>query len=259
MPDGSGPSGPPPSLSSRMGRRWLPPRLLALRSPPRLRVSRLPRRFRVPLPAGTDRRTQGVGDKASWDDVARMAACDDRRRLTGGAVHAAVSKRRERTFLRDLPRARGLLQQLLTPIAYYKYVICMPATGLLHVLVTPSVEASQRFHEQHLDFAMVFDAGWYAQLQHPAVAAPQLALQVAGHPSAPPRDQVAREAIIVTIEVQDADATFRAVTTAGVEASHVPRDEAWGQRHFFGRDPGGHLVHVVQPNSSAGAYAAAAS
>jgi catechol 2,3-dioxygenase-like lactoylglutathione lyase family enzyme len=133
----------------------------------------------------------------------------------------------------------------------------MMIIGLFHVLATPDVSASRAFYERYFGFGPVFDSGWYVQLQHPAIPALQLGLVAVWHPSLPSPAREPSGATIVTIEVDDADAMHRSLSAASVGLSGPPKDEAWGQRHFFARDPGGHWVDVVQPIAPSEEYAAA--
>ncbi|MFJ6653302.1 VOC family protein [Microbacterium sp. NPDC091313] len=49
----------------------------------------------------------------------------------------------------------------------------------------------------------------------------------------------------VSIEVDDADAAFRAATAAGLRIVRPPRDEPWGIRRFFVADGTGRVVNVA--------------
>jgi len=52
--------------------------------------------------------------------------------------------------------------------------------------------------------------------------------------------------VILTIEVVDVDAMYGLLTGPEVNVLSAPRDEPWGQRHFFAQDPGGYWVDIVQ-------------
>ena len=49
----------------------------------------------------------------------------------------------------------------------------------------------------------------------------------------------------LSIEVDDVDAVHAAVVAQGAEIVHSLRDESWGVRRFFVRDPNGRVVNVV--------------
>jgi predicted enzyme related to lactoylglutathione lyase len=50
---------------------------------------------------------------------------------------------------------------------------------------------------------------------------------------------------VISIGVDDLDATENAVRAAGAEVVYGPVEESWGLRRFFFRDPAGNLVNVV--------------
>jgi predicted enzyme related to lactoylglutathione lyase len=50
---------------------------------------------------------------------------------------------------------------------------------------------------------------------------------------------------VISIGVDDLDATETAVRAAGAEVVYGPVVEEWGLRRFFFRDPAGNLVNVV--------------
>jgi predicted enzyme related to lactoylglutathione lyase len=54
-----------------------------------------------------------------------------------------------------------------------------------------------------------------------------------------------KELPVISIGVEDLDATEATVRTAGGEVVYGPTTEAWGLRRFFFRDPAGNLVNVV--------------
>jgi uncharacterized glyoxalase superfamily protein PhnB len=61
------------------------------------------------------------------------------------------------------------------------------------------------------------------------------------------RTRMTGDALVLTLEVDDAEAALREVETTGIVPAVSLRDEPWGQRHFMLRDPAGVWVDVVQP------------
>lgn len=131
----------------------------------------------------------------------------------------------------------------------------MRVTGLFHVLVTGNLPGSRYFFEQHFGLRSVFAADWYVQLAHPEQPDLQLGLVSAGHDSVPIGDQRPNLSGIVSIEVDDVDAAFGRLRDARVPLLGAPRDEPWGQRHFFAVEPGGFLVDVITSIQPTGEYA----
>jgi len=120
-------------------------------------------------------------------------------------------------------------------------------TGVFPVLVTDSMARSRAFYEEFFGFQPVFEADWYVQLANPSQPALQLALVVAGHETVPAGDQRPNRSVIVTVEVDDVNRVFERLQAAGTPLLATPRDEPWGQRHFFAIDPAGFLIDVVMP------------
>ena len=123
----------------------------------------------------------------------------------------------------------------------------MNTTGIFSVLATPDVTASRRIYERFFGLQAAFVTDWYVQLVHPEIPSLQLGLVTADHDSLPPADRIPNGAAIITIEVSDADRMHRILTDAKAAVRGEPRNEAWGQRHFFAQDPAGYWVDIVQP------------
>ncbi|MFH8729841.1 VOC family protein [Streptomyces termitum] len=83
----------------------------------------------------------------------------------------------------------------------------------------------------------VMNHGWIMTLASPEVPAAQISF-MAADPTAP----VAPD---LSVEVDDVDAVYAAVRESGAEIVHPLRDEEWGVRRFFVRDPGGRVVNVL--------------
>lgn len=49
----------------------------------------------------------------------------------------------------------------------------------------------------------------------------------------------------LSVEVEDVDAVYAEVVASGAEVVREIRDEEWGVRRFFVRDPGGRVVNVL--------------
>jgi uncharacterized glyoxalase superfamily protein PhnB len=49
----------------------------------------------------------------------------------------------------------------------------------------------------------------------------------------------------VSIEVADVDVAYEQAKAAGLEIVREPRDEPWGIRRFFVRDPSGRTINVA--------------
>ncbi|HEY3683261.1 MAG TPA: VOC family protein [Streptosporangiaceae bacterium] len=103
-------------------------------------------------------------------------------------------------------------------------------------LHTSDPERARAFYAG-LGLAPVMDHGWVVALAPPGATSPQLMLMT--------RDASAAVDPDVSIEVSDVDAAYAAMTQAGAPVVHEIRDEPWGVRRFFVRDPDGHVVNVL--------------
>lgn len=63
------------------------------------------------------------------------------------------------------------------------------------------------------------------------------------------REPASDERFSYWVYVDDADATFAALTGAGAPAEAEPRTEPWGERVASVRDPDGNVVHVGAPSA----------
>lgn len=98
------------------------------------------------------------------------------------------------------------------------------------------IEVCRAFYER-LGLQTVMDLGWVVTLASPSNPTAQVILQ-GPDPRAPVHPDL-------TVEVADVDALHAAMQAAGAEIVHALRDEAWGVRRFFVRDPGGRVVNVL--------------
>jgi uncharacterized glyoxalase superfamily protein PhnB len=60
------------------------------------------------------------------------------------------------------------------------------------------------------------------------------------------RDESAPVNPDISIGVEDVDGAYEKLLAASAEIVHSLRDEPWGVRRFFVRDPNGKIVNVVQ-------------
>ena len=129
--------------------------------------------------------------------------------------------------------------------------------ALFPVLCSSDVAAARDFYVRLFGFQVVFDAGWYVQLLDPASPAVQLGFVARDHETVPARFRVLPRGVLVTVEVDDADAIHARARDLGLPIELTLRDEAFGQRHFMTVDPDGLLVDVVKIIPHTAEYAAA--
>lgn len=100
---------------------------------------------------------------------------------------------------------------------------------------TTDLAASREFYRL-LGFREAMDLGWVVTMASPSNPTAQVLLV------GPEAGQLQPD---MSVEVDDVDAVHAAVTAAGADVVYPLRDEAWGVRRFFVRDPSGTVVNVV--------------
>ncbi|ARI56637.1 MULTISPECIES: VOC family protein [Streptomyces] len=107
--------------------------------------------------------------------------------------------------------------------------------------VVPNIrsEALQESREFYglLGFEEVMNHGWIMTLASPATPAAQISIMDS--------DKTAPVTPDMSVEVDDVDAAYAAMREGGAEIVYPLRDEEWGVRRFFVRDPSGRVVNVL--------------
>ncbi|MWA09460.1 VOC family protein [Streptomyces sp. BA2] len=101
---------------------------------------------------------------------------------------------------------------------------------------TEAMEESRDFYGL-LGFEEVMNLGWVMTLGSPSNPTAQITFMS--------HDKTAPVVPDMSVEVDDVDAVYTAVRGSGAEIVHPLRDEEWGVRRFFVRDPNGRVVNVV--------------
>ncbi|MGW7078018.1 VOC family protein [Streptomyces sp. NPDC054871] len=101
---------------------------------------------------------------------------------------------------------------------------------------TEAMEESLDFYGL-LGFEEVMNLGWVMTLGSPSNPTAQVTFMS--------HDKTAPVVPDMSVEVDDVDAVYAAVRGSGAEIVHPLRDEEWGVRRFFVRDPNGRVVNVV--------------
>ncbi|MFC0108164.1 VOC family protein [Kibdelosporangium aridum] len=97
------------------------------------------------------------------------------------------------------------------------------------------IGASTKFYGL-LGFEEVMNHGWVVGLASPSNPTAQVLLTDAD-PSGLQPD--------MSVEVSDVDAVHAVLVDQGADIVYAIRDEPWGVRRFFVRDPDGHIVNVL--------------
>jgi catechol 2,3-dioxygenase-like lactoylglutathione lyase family enzyme len=101
---------------------------------------------------------------------------------------------------------------------------------------TGAMDASREFYGR-LGFEEVMNLGWVVTLASPDNPTAQVTLVTTDAGAGVQPD--------FSVEVDDVDAAYAALTAGGAEIVRTIRDESWGVRRFFVRDPSGRVVNVL--------------
>ncbi|HVW91794.1 MAG TPA: VOC family protein [Devosia sp.] len=113
----------------------------------------------------------------------------------------------------------------------------MTVTRIVSNLAARDPVALAKFYADVFGFDTPHDMGWIAFIGSGATQRIELHAASEGGSGT--------ELPVISIGVDDLDATVAAVRAAGAEVVYGPVTEPWGLRRFFFRDPAGNLVNVV--------------
>ncbi|MBH0775987.1 VOC family protein [Nocardia bovistercoris] len=100
---------------------------------------------------------------------------------------------------------------------------------------TDDMERSREFYRL-LGFEEAMDLGWVVTMASPTNPTAQVLLLGPGAERLQPD---------MSVEVDDVDDVHAGLVAAGAEIVYALRDEPWGVRRFFVRDPSGTIVNIV--------------
>ncbi|MFI7414591.1 VOC family protein [Streptomyces sp. NPDC049627] len=98
------------------------------------------------------------------------------------------------------------------------------------------LETSRDFYGL-LGFEEVMNMGWVTTMASPANPTAQISFFT--------EERTAPVVPDLSVEVEDVDAVYAQVLASGAEVVRELRDEEWGVRRFFVRDPNGRVVNVL--------------
>lgn len=101
----------------------------------------------------------------------------------------------------------------------------------------PDITLAQRFYQDILGLDVIMDHGWIMTLGVSRSMNVQLSIASEGGSGTEVPD--------LSIEVDDLDAAFEAMSASGFPIEYGPADEPWGVRRFYVRDPLGKLVNIL--------------
>jgi catechol 2,3-dioxygenase-like lactoylglutathione lyase family enzyme len=113
-------------------------------------------------------------------------------------------------------------------------------------IVTSKLAESKAFYTEVLGFGVTFENEFYLLMHTPNHEA-EISFLLPNHPSQQPLFQAPFEGkgMYLTIEVEDVDAYYNQLKSAGLTIVIDIRDEPWGDRHFAIQDPNGIGIDIV--------------
>lgn len=130
----------------------------------------------------------------------------------------------------------------------------MHVTSYYPVIMTPDVAGTAAFYQAHFGFVALFTADWYVHLQSAADASINLAVLDGAHHTIPEAARGRVGGLLLNFEVEDVDAVYAQLQSAGLPILLSLRDEAFGQRHFITADPNGVLIDIIKPIAPSGEF-----
>jgi catechol 2,3-dioxygenase-like lactoylglutathione lyase family enzyme len=117
------------------------------------------------------------------------------------------------------------------------------------LVVVADPQQLRDFYVRHLGFSVGLEVDWLVFLTSPGARPFGVCFMREGlqHQLPQFRTRISGDALVLTLEVDDAEQALGEVEATGVAPAVSLRDEPWGQRHFMLRDPAGVWVDVVQP------------
>nr|CDQ37729.1 putative enzyme related to lactoylglutathione lyase [Virgibacillus halodenitrificans] len=118
-------------------------------------------------------------------------------------------------------------------------------TRLLPNICTDQMEETRDFYKELLGFVVGFvHKGWYIQMVSPEKPEQQIGIMRLDHEFTPRPFQNPAQSVIISVQVEDVEATYAAVKARGFELAHDLCDEEFGMRRFMVADPNGLLVNM---------------
>ncbi|WP_326750738.1 VOC family protein [Streptomyces hirsutus] len=112
----------------------------------------------------------------------------------------------------------------------------MAVRRVMPIIQSEAAQESREFYGL-LGFEEVMNLGWIMTLASPSSPTAQVSVMTV--------DKTAPVTPDMSIEVDDVEAAYALMRDSGAEIVHPLRDEEWGVRRFFVRDPNGRVVNVV--------------
>lgn len=107
---------------------------------------------------------------------------------------------------------------------------------------TNRLQESKKFYMKHFGFRLVYESNWYIEL----IAADMPTMGISF--TLPQREagEFFQKGLILSFEVDDVDAEYHRLKTAGLEIIQDLVDKPWGERSFVIDDPNGVHLYIYK-------------
>ncbi|MBA5801401.1 VOC family protein [Rhizobium changzhiense] len=113
----------------------------------------------------------------------------------------------------------------------------MKVLRIVSNIQAPDITLARRFYQDILGLDVIMDHGWITTFGAARSMNVQLSIASQGGSGTEVPD--------LSIEVDDLDAAFEAMSASGFPIEYGPANEPWGVRRFYVRDPFGKLVNIL--------------
>jgi catechol 2,3-dioxygenase-like lactoylglutathione lyase family enzyme len=105
-------------------------------------------------------------------------------------------------------------------------------------IAAPCPDTARVFYGEILGLEAVMDHGWIVTFAAPQIdGRPQISIASEGGSGTPVPD--------LSVEVDNLGEVLARVKAAGIAVEYGPKDEPWGVRRFYVRDPFGRLINIL--------------
>lgn len=118
----------------------------------------------------------------------------------------------------------------------------MKITRVDSTFSTSKLQESKEYYIRHFGFRLVYESDWYIELIMPGMPA-GISFCL------PQRDAgefYSGKGVILSFQVEDADAEYKRLTEAGLDIVQELQDKPWGERSFVVDDPNGLHIYIYK-------------
>jgi catechol 2,3-dioxygenase-like lactoylglutathione lyase family enzyme len=123
----------------------------------------------------------------------------------------------------------------------------MSINRLIPNICSDLLPESKQFYTELLGFTLAFDSDWYVQVTSPREPRLELGFIRRDHELVPEPYRQLPQGLYVTVVVDEVDAIYGKLRSAGLEVLQPPKDEFYGQRRMLVTDPNGLLLDISTP------------